>query len=390
MQHEPDESKERLAKKPGDVLSQWWTLGVLLRDKRRAASHDAVYWVIINSRDKNTGICRASMRFIEHALNGSISSRETIKKAVHDLTEWGYVKPLPRRRRNEATKFEIPWVISSRGLIHQTTETRGLVEQNAGGLKQQNAGGLVEQNESYQHPDGSTGGDVGNVSPPAAADGLSATARGEGCDDAFDAYGNFGTFHLALKEWVKIDFDRYPAAHIFERAESWNASAKPGQPRMPFEKWLAQKRYAEADRSVGVKPKAKKSKTTPPKQASKPPSPANDNEPAKKLVAIEGKIISDEEYTKWIKLRVAEPGRLADASKPDRWLEICYESADAGQQEQGQKELDSLCSAIGLDQIEDTDELLDKPFMFVDDRVSETYEFWAAESEDKNAVSQIS
>jgi hypothetical protein len=41
--------------------------------------------------------------------------------------------------------------------------------------------------------------------------------------------------------------------HIAERAAAWAASAKPGQRRMPLEKWLAAEKYDEADRKVPAK-----------------------------------------------------------------------------------------------------------------------------------------
>ena len=356
-----DQSKERFAE-PGNVLSQWWTLGRLLKDRRRAASHDAVYWVVLNSRDSRTGICRASMSFIAEALDGAIASRETIKKALHDLAEWGYVKPLPRRRRNDATKFEIPWVISSRGLVHQTTKVRGLEEQTAGGLAEQTASGLVDQTESYLPPDGSTGGEVGKVSAAPDADGLTATAPASGFEDGWKAYGRHGSKAKSRDAWAAIDFTQYDYGpeHVIERAQSWAASAKPGAKRMPFEKWLEQERYDEADRAVQPKPKKASLETVtsePSIHREQMAIPANDNNPAPRLVRI---ISSRKEETERSRAAifnaVAEDGETIE-------IYISYEHQWQWAQEAGQQNLVELARAVGIEAFEDTEDFHDIPFL---------------------------
>jgi len=60
------------------------------------------------------------------------------------------------------------------------------------------------------------------------------------------AYGRLGSKVAARKAFAAItnpDID-----HIAARASAWAASAKPGQRRMPLEKWIAAERWDEADR----------------------------------------------------------------------------------------------------------------------------------------------
>lgn len=101
-----------------------------------------------------------------------------------------------------------------------------------------------------------------DVTGPHAAGGLTAPAAA-GFEKIWLAYGKLGSKAAARAEWAKlIDPD---VDHIVARATSWAASARPGQKRMPLEKWLAAEKYDEADRQVAPRP-------------AKPA--ANDNRPA--------------------------------------------------------------------------------------------------------------
>lgn len=108
-----------------------------------------------------------------------------------------------------------------------------------------------------------------DVAGAAAADGLAPTARA-GFEKVWLAYGNLGSKAAARAEFAKlIDPD---VDHIADRAASWAASARPGQKRMPLEKWLAAEKYDEADRRVEPKPERTAKPTT--------PKAANSNRPA--------------------------------------------------------------------------------------------------------------
>jgi len=87
-----------------------------------------------------------------------------------------------------------------------------------------------------------------NVSIPPAAEGLAATAPGAGFEKAWAAYGKLGNKQASRAAWATIAPDAAKAAQIIERASSWAASAKPGQRRMVFQKWLSAEKWDEADR----------------------------------------------------------------------------------------------------------------------------------------------
>jgi hypothetical protein len=84
--------------------------------------------------------------------------------------------------------------------------------------------------------------------PPAEA----AAVAGIDFERVWMAYGKLGDKAASKKAFAAIanpDVD-----HIASRASAWAASAKPGQRRMPLERWLAAEKYDEADRSVRRKP----------------------------------------------------------------------------------------------------------------------------------------
>jgi hypothetical protein len=80
-------NKQRTAK-PGDLLSQWWTLGAIAADKRTTGRHMKAGWVIINSYWQKHGNGRASLRYIERATG---LGRPAVVKACRELAEWGHV-----------------------------------------------------------------------------------------------------------------------------------------------------------------------------------------------------------------------------------------------------------------------------------------------------------
>ncbi len=92
------------------------------------------------------------------------------------------------------------------------------------------------------------------VSAPAAS-GLSAVAgAGSDFERIWVAYRKLGNKKASRAAFEAIE--NPDVELIVARAASWAASAKPGQKRMPLEKWLAAEKYDEADRRV--EPKATK------------------------------------------------------------------------------------------------------------------------------------
>lgn len=81
-------AKQHRTAKPGTLLSQWWTLGTIVRDKRASGRHVKVAWVIIDRYVKKKGNGQASLRYIEKFTG---LNRHAVVKACRELTEWGYV-----------------------------------------------------------------------------------------------------------------------------------------------------------------------------------------------------------------------------------------------------------------------------------------------------------
>lgn len=75
---------------PGSLLSQWWTLGDIILDRRTNGSgrHIKVAWVIIDRYMQAKGNGRASVRFIQQATG---LSKGIIIKACRELVDWGYM-----------------------------------------------------------------------------------------------------------------------------------------------------------------------------------------------------------------------------------------------------------------------------------------------------------
>jgi hypothetical protein len=96
---------ERTAK-PGSLLSQWWTIGAIMRDKRTSGRHAKVAWVIINRYMQARGNGRASLRYIERATG---LTRRAVVRACRELVQWNYAA----RRIGSGTRpseFSPNWV----------------------------------------------------------------------------------------------------------------------------------------------------------------------------------------------------------------------------------------------------------------------------------------
>jgi hypothetical protein len=116
------------------------------------------------------------------------------------------------------------------------------------------ASGRPMSTESDLHLHGLKAGvDVGTNEVSACVPGADApAATGSGFERCWRAYGRYGNKQASRQAFDAItDPD---ADHIAERAAAWAASAKPGQRRMPLERWLEAEKYDEADRSARQKP----------------------------------------------------------------------------------------------------------------------------------------
>ena len=196
----------------------------------------------------------------------------------------------------------------------------------------------------------------GNVSSPPAPDGLEATGRESGFEEAWAAYGKLGNKKASRAAWDAIGADAATASRIAERAESWKLTAKPGKHRMTFQKWLSAEKWDEADRRPAGTNDNK------PKKAKQEPAPTVTPEPAPRLPIVETHI-------EIIKADM-DGGTLRLAMKADGGEivhdEIALESDNESTQREGQKRFGALQAAVDL-AVDDPVELRGKRLVLVRD-----------------------
>lgn len=248
------EPKPPRTAKPGTLLSQWWTLGAIACDKRTTGRHVKVAWVIIDRFMQKHGAGRASLRYIEKATG---LDRKAVIRACRELVQMGYVtQHLGSGTR--PSEYTPKWATAHPSGVQMTTTKVG----NLSGVEMtttvvvkstplDGASGVQMTTESdllspAEKPADSVSVEVSAPAPAADAPG------GSGFDRVWLAYGRYGS-----KQASRKSFDAIPEPDvdlIAARAASWAASAKPGQRRMPLERWLAAEKYDEADRAVAAKP----------------------------------------------------------------------------------------------------------------------------------------
>lgn len=200
---------------------------------------------------------------------------------------------------------------------------------------------------------------------------------------AYGRYGNKQASRRAFEAILNPDVD-----HIVSRAAAWAASAKPGQRRMPLEKWLAAEKYDEADRSV--KARAARARN------------AADDEDDEEEVDVRKKHVPDHfaiaEAARRVRQSAIEydvphgvPVTIIDsavvARDGDRWLElqtdrggvaVLLEGHSASLQEAGQEHFGRLCDACRVNEVNDSSDLHGRSFMIVRGTFAELPEEQAA------------
>lgn len=249
-------------------------LSILMNyDTRCTPKHKIVWEFHLGWAHKDHGwTSLASVRTIRDVLTsrsptGKALSARHISAANRDLCAWGYITEIQKGSGRWASRFTINWELlefAAKGEfpISVPHEGNANLALPLGGTQDAGRGYANDslciphgvQRPNYLDPakDGDIGS--GSVSPSPAAAGLSATAPAGGFEAAWKAYGKLGNKQLARAAWEAIAPDADQMARIIERAASWAASAKPGQRRMVFQKWLSAEKWDEADRAISQKP----------------------------------------------------------------------------------------------------------------------------------------
>ncbi|SCB33978.1 hypothetical protein GA0061098_1006186 [Bradyrhizobium shewense] len=373
------DAKQRTAK-PGDLLSQWWTLGAIAADRRTSGRHMKAGWVIINSYWQKHGNGRASLRFIERATG---MDRKTVIRACRELDEWGHAARATGAG-SRPSEYVPRWVTTASGVQAATTNdddpsgvqmTTGVVVESP---PLEGASGVQMTTESYLRspaykPDLQIGRD--DTRPPTVpllGDGLAATpARGSAVEELPSSQAE-PTFELCYRTYdclkgkkeAKAAWDALPpevdrAAVIAKAGEwqaSWAAQGKPDAPRKHLATWLREERYDEVAPTGYVKQeKASKSKPANPAKPTKrkPAAPITARITASKVVGPSGE--TELHFT------------ATDAAGVQHEHVITLEHPDAETQFDGQQQLAKLVHAAGLEQILDSSELHGRTIVITED-----------------------
>lgn len=262
-----------------------------LYDTARTVYRFMVGWYMDDKGDALLSQRHVAKVMKQRAPEGAIiPSRNAVQRAILALMETGWVvRTFAGRGRSKASRSRYVPVanvleLASQGKFPVVAHANGPVEgsdelAHANGPQLAHANGPINAKPAHmaghqtllRDPGTDPGTSNSNaVAGPHAAGGL-APPTAAGFEKVWLAYGKLGSKSAAREAWAAIpdpDVD-----HIIARAQSWAASARPGQKRMPLERWLALEKFDEADRRVEPKPKRM------PKTAF--PKAANSNQPVR-------------------------------------------------------------------------------------------------------------
>lgn len=366
------DAKQRTAK-PGDLLSQWWTLGRIAADRRTTGRHMKAGWVIINSYWQKHGNGRASLRYIQRATG---LGRPAAVKACRELDEWGHVTRMPGSG-TRPSEYVPRWVTTASGVQMTTTNDDDLsgVQMDTTMVSESTpldgASGVQMDTESYLRIPAyrpaiqKVDDDCGLATPGAAglAPASPATPQDEGAATQPDtkptfevlwrAYAHAKGKREAREAWKALPADINLAA-VIEAAVAWQASwaaqGKPDAPRFTLARWLKDERYDEdAPRGFQKVERAKPARPAKPTAAKataakpKPAAPITARITASEVVHVEGG--SELHFT------------ATDEAGIQHQHVITLDHPDAETQFEGQRHLANLVHAAGLEQISDSGEL---------------------------------
>ena len=395
-------------KNPTDPVGRLKLSGLLHHDDRASYKHHIIWQFHLDwSHQKYGNTSLASVRTV-HAILTARSptgkaplSQTHIHAATRDLCEWGYIAELEKGSGRTASRYLVNWNlldIAARGnfSVHLRGEHKDLThlsgECGENQLSVHHVGDasvhpVREHKGRSVHPLGNEDPDtntglkdpvigMGNVPPPQAADGLGATAPGEGFEEAWKAYRKYGDIKKSREAWKKIGPDGALAAHIARQAASWAASVKSGRRRAAFQNWLADERYDEADR----RPVA--ANDNGPRKATPQQAPTTAPEPAPHMPVVKASV-------EIIEADLVDGGTLRLAMKGDNGEvlhdEITLESADEAVQRAGQKRWGALQDAVGAT-VEEPSELIGRKVVLIDDPYSTRRGYEPPEDADQRAA----
>lgn len=342
-------------------------------DDRLYENARIVYRFLVGWYHDGHGDALLSMRHVSKVMRArapdgaAVLSHSVVQRAIIALMETGWVvRTYKGRGKGKGASRFVPVLnvleLAAQGKFPELSHSGGTVEpSHSSGTAVSRTNGTVGAELSRSNGtktllrDPPTGGITSNSKTVSAAPPSGLTADGAaGFEKVWKAYGRLGNKQAAREAFAAIE--EPDVEHIAARAASWAASAKPGQKRMPLEKWLASEKYDEADRQVEPK---KPVETAPA---------ANDDEPIEWVGDVSA-IIPPGMHGVTVKTATAawdgngtkitlamdiDTGRLLHGD-----VEHCFyvEHVDPKVQSLGQGHLAQLAQAAGID-VEDSSQLV--------------------------------
>lgn len=298
--------------------------------------------VIIERYMRKQGNSRASLRYLEKA-TGAL--RPNIIASTRRLLEHGVFRVVREGVGTRPTEYGLNFQFSSSGIAYDTTtefSSSGIADDTAGGIAGDTSSassGIADDTKTYLLSPADKPADIvsSNGVPAPPAPGLTAVAGAGSFEAIWKAYGKLGNKKAARAAfWAIANPD---VEMLVERAASWAASAKPGQKRMPLEKWLAEEKYDEADRRIETKPAAK----------AKPAIKADDFQPRTETLTIIEASISEEDDDDGDKVKYLDMVfRRAEDGSEDLGESFVLECSNFDRQQRHAGSLEKWLDNIGL------------------------------------------
>ncbi|MDE5459832.1 hypothetical protein [Bradyrhizobium sp. CSS354] len=359
-------------------------------DPRLSETARLVYRFLINWYHHEHGDALLSQRHVatvmkKRAPDGAeCPSRSAVSRAIILLLETGWVARTYRGRgRNQSASRYIPVFnvldLAEQGRFPELAQqvgqfddpqnrpTRRATTGPVGGPVHASSG--PPSGPKTHIPDSGTDPRTGMYQVSASGPDAEAPAvAGISFERIWKAYGRYGNKQASKQAFEGItnpDVD-----YIAGRAAAWAASAKPGQRRMPLEKWLASEKYDEADRSVRPRAEA--------------PEPAEEGDMGRRRsnTVDAAEAAEHERKVSGAAIEISVPrgvpltvvSSVEVARGGDRWLEmqtdrgrvaVLTQGSNASLQDAGQEHLMRLTIACG--DFDDPAELHGKSFMIARD-----------------------
>jgi hypothetical protein len=320
----------------------------------------SVAWVIIDRYMQKHGAGRASTRYLEKATG---LSKNTVLKACHEMVERGYFTAHISTGRT--AEYTPNWRV-----VHPSIPVQGgapmctTVVHPCETLSDESGAPMCTESflripadkpairkEDDGHRPPTASAPLAGLSPATAAESAVEELQQPSFESLWRAYGHNRAKKEARAAWNALPVEVDRAAVIRAASEwqaSWAAQGKPDAPRFTLARWLKDERFDEdaprGFQKVGRPAKAKQKPASP----AKPAPPVTARITAAEVVEAGG--ITSLRFT-------------TDAGDEAHVVVLEHPNEDA--QSEGQRELKNLVYAVGLQQIDDSGELLGRTVKLV-------------------------